>query len=328
MGFFNHLCWIISSIKLFEPAAPFFLSNIPFLNFDEFFVSSVKIYICFAIFSTTCCQPPPCLLRTRQQNATASAAVKSKLASLNNTMLAQSALERHPFSSLWSTGARPWREKMGLFAAAVPSKNRKLQVRPRSFSSSLCKNSSLSLHQRAKLPTPLLVESPGIETPAIKEKSLEEYLLEPPEPPVTPSRPGPRIRDPPAPKKRKQREEAYLEDLGDTQRLKRLKRLREALPEALENILKEHLNPRNVVLHELRFSISGEEYHVVFHSPNDEPETEFDLEELPINKRQKVLMASQKHFFLFCFLFLTSWFTPKLIDNPCHGPQCYFQAGL
>lgn len=218
--------------------------------------------------------------------------------------------------------------KDGLVCSSCAVKNRKLQVRPRPFSSSLCKNSSLSLHQRAKLPTPLLVESPGIETPAIKEKSLEEYLLEPPEPPVTPSRPGPRIRDPPAPKKRKQREEAYLEDLGDTQRLKRLKRLREALPEALENILKEHLNPRNVVLHELRFSISGEEYHVVFHSPNDEPETEFDLEELPINKRQKVLMASQKHFFLFCFLFLTSWFTPKLIDNPCHGPQCYFQAGL
>jgi len=36
----------------------------------------------------------------KQQNSTASVAEKSKLASLNNTMLAQSALERHPFSSL------------------------------------------------------------------------------------------------------------------------------------------------------------------------------------------------------------------------------------
>ena len=55
MGFFNHLCLIISSMKLFEPTAPFFLFNPLFFTLGVSSPLSRPTYS--AIFSTTCCQP-------------------------------------------------------------------------------------------------------------------------------------------------------------------------------------------------------------------------------------------------------------------------------
>ena len=139
-----------------------------------------------------------------------------------------------------------------------------------------------------------------------KERSIHELLFERtspelPEPPVTPLRIPPQIPEPFAPRKRKERSLAFFEEIGDTQRLKRMNTLKQALPDLLETALKNCLNPSNVVLHELRFSLSGEAYHIIFHSPDDAPETEFNLDELPLNKREKVLMVRPFFFLLHLF---------------------------
>ena len=82
-------------------------------------------------------------------------------------------------------------------------------------------------------------------------------------------------------KKRKQRELRPYESLtGETQRKKRLKSLKETLERDVTNAISQHLHSEDIVLNELKFTVAGEHYHVIFHSEDDIAESGVPLSDL------------------------------------------------